>query len=246
MSARRVGVLAPHRELPGELEDVAAAAEERVALWEVVTASSDDHSMEALLATSELSALVAGVERMRRWRPEVVVWCCTSGSFVRGRAHALSQIAAIEAAAAGVPATSTSLAFVEALAALDVDEVAIVGPYPADAVDAFAAYLGEWGIAVRDAVPLGCVGPTVSEQLDAADVERAIVALGSDVAVLLPDTAVWGIEILTELAPRLPMPLLVANQVTLWHAFDLIGIGTGLPAFDALAGVTAPGVTRSA
>lgn len=244
MSARRVGVLAPHRELPGELEDVAAAARERVALWEVITASTDDHSMAALRATSEIGALTAGVERMLRWRPEVVVWCCTSGSFVRGRGHALDQVAAIEAAA-GVPATSTSLAFVEALSALGIGEVAVVGPYPAEAVDAFAGFLGEWGIAVVETIPLGCVGPTVSEQLDAGDVERAIAPLGPDVAVLLPDTAVWGIEILRELAPRLARTLLVANQVTLWHAFDLIGLGTDLPDFDALAGVAAPGATRS-
>lgn len=244
MSVRRVGVLAPHRELPGELEDVAAAARERVALWAVITASTDDHSMAALRATSEIGALTAGVERMLRWRPEVVVWCCTSGSFVRGRAHALDQIAAIEAAA-GVPATSTSLAFVEALTALGIGEVAIVGPYPAEAVDAFASFLGEWGIAVAEAIPLGCVGPSVSERLDDHDVERAIESLAPGLAVLLPDTAVWGIEILLPLAPRLSRPLLVANQVTLWHAFDTIGIDTDLPAFGALAGVAAPGATRS-
>jgi maleate cis-trans isomerase len=245
VSTRRIGVLAPLRELPGELEDVAAAAAEPVALWEVITESTDDHSMPALLATGEIGALLAGVERMRRWRPEVVVWACTSGSFSRGRAGALAQVEAIESAA-GVPATSTSLAFVEAITALAIDEVAVVAPYPREGADAFAAFLGEWGIAVRETVPLGCEGPTVSEQLAAADVERAIAPLGSDVAVLLPDTAVWGIEILTELAPRLAAPLLVANQVTLWHAFDTIGLQTDLPAFGGLRGLQAPGATRSA
>jgi maleate cis-trans isomerase len=245
VSGRRIGVLAPLRELPGELEDVAAAAAEPVALWQVLTESFDDHSMAALLATGEQAALLAGVERMRRWRPDVVAWACTSGSFVRGRAGALAQVEAIEAAA-GVPATSTSLAFVEAAAALGIAEVVVVAPYPREAADAFAAFLGEWGIAVSETVPLGCVGPSVSERLDAGDVERALAPLRSDVAVLLPDTAVWGIEILAELAPRLSAPLLVANQVTLWHAFELIGLATGIPAFGALAGVTAPGLTRSA
>lgn len=244
MSARRIGVLAPLRELPGELEDVAAAAAEPVALWEVITESTDDHSLAALLATGEERALVAGVERMLRWRPEVVVWACTSGSFVRGRAGALAQVAAIERAA-GVPATSTSLAFVEALTALDIGEVAVVAPYPRAGADAFEAFLGEWGIAVRELVPLGCEGPTVSERLVAADVERAIAPLPQGVAVLLPDTAVWGIEILGELAPRIDAPLLVANQVTLWHAFDMIGVATDQPAFGRLASVAAPGVTRS-
>jgi maleate cis-trans isomerase len=244
VSPRRIGTLAPLRELPGEIEDVAAAAAEPVALWQVLTDSADDHGIDALLATGDEAVLLAGVERMARWRPEVVVWACTSGSFVRGRAGALSQVAAIEAAA-GVPATSTSLAFVEAARALGIDEVAVVAPYPEPAADAFAAFLAEWGIAVRATAPLGCAGPSVSERLTAAEVERAIAPLGGETAVLLPDTAVWGIEILAELAPRLERPLLVANQVTLWHAFELIGLATGQPAFGLLAGVAAPGTTRS-
>jgi maleate cis-trans isomerase len=245
VSGRRIGVLAPFRELPGEIQDVAAAAAEPVSLWQVLTDSADDHSLPALLATGEEQVLLAGVERMLRWRPDVVVWACTSGSFVRGRTGALAQVEAIEAAA-GVPATSTSLAFVEAAAALGVDEVAVVAPYPDEASAAFAAFLAEWGIAVRATIPLGCVGPSVSERLVAEDLDDELSALGSDVAVLLPDTAVWGIEILAELAPRRTAPLLVANQVTLWHAFELIGLPTSLKAFAALAGVAAPGVTRSA
>lgn len=244
MSERRIGVLAPYRELPGEIQDVAAAAVEPVSLWQVLTESSDDHSLAALLATGEEQALLEGVERMRRWQPEVVVWACTSGSFVRGRSGALAQIEAIERTA-GVPATSTSLAFVEAAAALGIEEVVVVAPYPEEAASAFTAFLAEWGIAVRETVPLGCVGPSVSEQLSAADIERDIAEFDPAVAVLLPDTAVWGIEILGELGPRRTAPLLVANQVTLWHAFDLIGLETALPAFGQLAGLGAPGVTRS-
>jgi maleate cis-trans isomerase len=145
-----------------------------------------------------------------------------------------------------VPATSTSLAFVEAVAALGVEEVSVVAPYPREAADSFAAFLGEWGIGVRATVALGLPGASSSERLTAADVEREIERLDQAVPVLLPDTAVWGIEILRELAPRLRAPLLVANQVTLWQAFELAGLDTDLPAFDLLAKRPAPGVTRSA
>jgi maleate cis-trans isomerase len=243
VSVRRVGVLAPGRELPGELHDVAASAAEPVALWQVVTASDDDHGIEALRATADERNLLAAVERLARWRPEVVAWACTSGSFVGGRAGALAQVAAIERAA-GVPATSTSLAFVEAAVALGIDAVAVVAPYPDEAAAAFSAFLAEWGIAVRASRPLGCAGPSTSERLTAADLERDVAALDPELALLLPDTAVWGIDLLPELAARRAAPVLVANQVTLWHAFDLIGLDTDLPALGALAGVAAPGATR--
>jgi maleate cis-trans isomerase len=244
VSGHRIGVLAPLREQPGEYNDVAAAAAGQVSLWQVITEAPDDHSLDSLLAAGEESRLLAGVERMERWRPDVVVWACTSGAFVRGRAGALAQIEAIERAA-GVPATSAALAFVEAATALGVDEVAIVAPYPEAAARAFADFLAEWGIAVRQTVTLGCDGPSVSERLTAADLEPELAALDPDVAVLLPDTAVWGIEILAELGPRRAAPLLVANQVTLWHAFTLIGLDTALPAFGGLAGIDAPGTTRT-
>ncbi len=245
VSVRRIGVLTPFQELPGEVEDVVAAAREPAVVWQVITKAADDHGVDALLDTGAEQALLTGVERMRRWHPDVVVWACTSGSFIHGRRGALAQIEAVEQAAT-VPATSTSLAFVEALAALDVDTVSVVAPYPAPAAAAFAAFLGEWGVTVRDSVSLGCEGPSVSQQLVAADVERAIAAVDGGVSVLLPDTAVWGIEIRRELAPRLDVPLLVANQVTLWQAFNLAGMSTDLPELGELSGLRASGVAHAA
>lgn len=239
----RIGLLSPLRELPGEIQDLAAAATPPVALWQVITASSDDHSLAALRATAAEEALSAGARRLARWRPDAVAWACTSGSFVLGRAGALAQVAAIEGVA-HAPATSTSLAFVEALAALGIDEVVAVAPYPAAAAAAFAEFLREWGVAVSAAVALGCDGPSTSERLDAATVERALADVGDGVPVLLPDTAVWGIEIHRELAPRLAAPLLVANQVTLWHALALAGCATDIAALGVLAGVPAGELTR--
>jgi hypothetical protein len=54
--------------------------------------------------------------------------------------------------------------------------------------------------------------------------------------VLVPDTAVWGLELLAALGARHPA-VLVANQVTLWQTFRLAGIATDLPSLGALRGV---------
>jgi maleate cis-trans isomerase len=243
VSLRRVGLLTPFQEIPGEVEDVVADAREPAALWQVVTEATDSHTLEALRETGSGQALLPAVERMRRWGPDVIAWACTGGSFIGGRSGACAQIAAIESVA-GVPATSTSLAFVEALAALEIDRVAVVAPYPEPAAEAFESFLGEWGIAVRGIVSLGCAGASTSQLLTAEDVENAADSLGAAASILLPDTAVWGIEIHRELAPRLSVPLLVANQVTLWHAFELAGMSTDLAAFGDLGGIRAATITR--
>ncbi len=239
----RIGLLAPFHELPGELADVVAEAHEPAAQWQVVTAAEDSHDIPALLATGSDAALRAGVERMLRWRPDVVVWACTSGSFVRGRSGALEQAARIERVA-GVPATSTSLAFAEALAALEIERVTLIAPYPEPATVAFKDFLGEWGVEVERSIHLDCASGTISELLTAADLDDALRAVGEDAPIVIPDTAVWGFELYRELAPRLSVPLLVANQVTLWRAFDLAGMSTDLERFGALRDRAAPGITR--
>ncbi len=240
----RIGLLAPYRELPGELGDTISAAREDALHWQVITAAEDSHAIPALRATGGDDVLRAGVERMLRWRPDVVVWACTSGSFVDGRARALEQVAAIEAVA-GVPATSASLAFAEALVALDIEEVAVVGPYPEPATMRFVGFLREWGVEVADAVHMDCPSGTASEELRASDFDSALAAVGDGLPIVIPDTAVWGMELHRELAPRLPTPLFVANQVTLWHAFQLVGMSTDVESFGALRGRAARGITRS-
>ncbi|HEX2071237.1 MAG TPA: hypothetical protein VHF90_06280 [Thermoleophilaceae bacterium] len=244
MTPRRIGLLAPYRELPGELVDVVAAAPEPALLWQVVTAAADSHELADLRETGSEAVLRDGVERIRRWRPSVVSFACTSGSFIRGRDGALAQAGAL-ARESGVPATSTSLAFVEALGALGVDAVALLSPYPQPATDAFSEFLADWGVAVRSSTALGRPGGRASELLTAGQIEAALGTLDSSLPTLLPDTAVWGLEIQAALAGRLRSPLLTANQVTLWNAFDLAGLATALPAFGPLAGLRGPGLATT-
>ena len=244
MSERRIGLLAPYRELPGELTDVVAAAREPALLWQVVTEAADSHELADLRETGSDGALLDGIERMRRWRPSVVSFACTGGSFVDGRQGALAQAETIERAA-GVPATSTSLAFVEALAALSIAEVALLSPYPQPATDALVGFLAEWGVAVRSSTALGCPGGRESERLGAAEVEAALAALDPGLPTVFPDTAVWGLEIQRQLATPPRGPLLVANQVTLWNAFDLAGMSTDLAELGALAGLRGSGRTTA-
>lgn len=220
-----------------------AQAPEPVAHWQVLTASEDSHDIEHLLATGADEPLLAGVQRMRRWNPDVVAWACTSGSFAGGRGWALAQAKTLERAA-GVPATSTSLAFVEALSALGADEVSVVSPYPEPATRAFVDFLGEWGITVRAFAHLDRASGVASTLLGPDEVGPAVQAVARGVPILLPDTAVWGFELWRELAPRVSPPLLVANQVTLWHAFALAGLSTDVEAFADLREVRPSGATR--
>ena len=128
--------------------------------------------------------------------------------------------------------------------ALDGQTVAVIG-YGSQG-EAHARNLAESGVTV-----------VVGLRPDSGSAERAreaglrvtdaatATAEANVVMVLVPDTAVWGFELFAELGPRLDAPLLTANQVTLWHAFDLAGLSTNMEQFGALRGLAAGGVTET-
>lgn len=231
---RRIGLLAPFAELPGEYMDVVAEASEPAIAWQVVTESPDSHEIPDLRAMGGDEILMNGVKRLKRWRPDIVMWACTSGSFVLGSKGASRQAALLETSSA-VPASSTSLAFSDALRSLGCTTVSVLSPYPEAATQAFLAFLLECGVRVAGAAHLGHPGARSSELLDAETVRSEISDFRTDCPVLLPDTAVWGFTILEQLEGE-THELLVANQVTLWQAFRMLGLSTDSPRFGVLRG----------
>ena len=165
------------------------------------------------------------------------MWACTSGSFVYGPDGAAAQCRAI-AERVGAPASSTSIAFVEAAKALGLERVAVAASYPEDLAAHFRGFLAAGGIEV---VSFGS-----SDIFTAADVGRlpadAVVemALSVDVeaatAVLVPDTAMHTLTCIDALESALGKPVLTANQVTLWGGLRLAGATRPLPGLGALFG----------
>ncbi|MEV1050770.1 aspartate/glutamate racemase family protein [Streptomyces sp. NPDC049887] len=182
----------------------------------------DAHREDALIEMGAADRLAAGVEELRLAGAESLVWACTSGSFVRGRDGAQQQIREL-AQAAGLPASSTSFAFVHAAQALGVGRVAVAATYPDDVTGLFEKFLESAGIGVVAARASGIVTAAevgtwereqVLELARAGDDPRAE-------AVLMPDTALHTAAHLQELEEALGKPVLTANQVTVWEGLRL-------------------------
>src|SRR5262249_48311997 len=84
----------------------------------------DAHRVDALREMGSPERLAAGVEQLRMSGAEAVVWACTSGGFVHGWEGAHEQVRTL-ARTAGLPASSTSFAFVHAAKELGVRRVAV-------------------------------------------------------------------------------------------------------------------------
>jgi len=182
----------------------------------------DEHAVHHLSRTGQLDNLRQSAAILGRLRPSVVIWACTSGSFVHGLEHARAQADAI-GEAAGCAGSSTSLAFARACEHLGVAKVAVLASYPEPAAQAFQRFHAQSGLTVTAMRWLSLSsGPKAAkfgpENLIA---QAAEIKLGDAEALLVPDTAVPAWTIIAPLEERLRIPVLTANQVTLWEGLRL-------------------------
>ncbi|MEU1048444.1 aspartate/glutamate racemase family protein [Streptomyces sp. NPDC005897] len=195
----------------------------------------DAHRVDALLEMGSPRRLEAGVAELRLAGADAVVWACTSGSFVHGWDGAHEQVRAL-AQAAGLPASSTSFAFVHAAKEIGVRRVSIGATYPDDVARLFADFLGAADIEVADVVGSGIitaaeVGTWTEEQVLA--LARAADRPDAE-AVLLPDTALHTAAHIPALEKELGKPVLTANQVTVWEGLRLADRRVNAPELGAL------------
>ena len=151
-----------------------------------------------------------------------MIWACTSGSFVVGRAGAERQVAALRVAS-GRPATSTSIAIVDALVALGARRIAVVATYPEAAALAFQSFLDSFGIAVTSLQWLDARSGLDAAMISQDRVEAAVRQAASENpdAVLIPDTALPTMGLVERLEASAGCPVVTANQATLWAAVGL-------------------------
>ncbi|MFE1023057.1 decarboxylase [Streptomyces sp. NPDC058818] len=195
----------------------------------------DAHRVDALLEMGSAQRLAAGVEELRLAGADAVVWACTSGSFVHGWEGAQEQVRAL-AQAAGLPASSTSFAFVHAVKEIGARRVAIGATYPDDVAQLFAEFLRAAGIEAVGVVSSGVI--TAAEVGTWTESEVLALARAADhpdaEAVLLPDTALHTAAHIPALEKELGKPVLTANQVTIWEGLRLADRRVNAPELGAL------------
>lgn len=197
----------------------------------------DAHRVDALLDLGSAPRLAEGARALSGYNPDAVMWACTSGSFVFGWDGAQEQVAGV-AKLLGLPVSSTSIAFVEAIKHLDVEKVAVAASYPEDVAVHFAEFLRRGGASIVSfgshgiytAAEVGLLTrDQVVDMVRAADVPEAE-------AVLVPDTAMHSLLWLEDLEAAVGKPVLTANQVTVWEGLRISGEAPKLPGLGSLFG----------
>lgn len=186
--------------------------------------SDGHHTPTALLALGATARLAPTGSALVREGARAVVWACTSASFVGGLDWAREQAGTLQDAL-GVPVTSTALAFLEALSALDHRRVDLLSPYPDDVTLRLVSFLREGGITVRHVKALDCPYAADSHRADILAEIRRFRGQHPDASLplLVPDTAVDTLGRLSAIRREAGGVVLTANQVTLWAGLGRLG-----------------------
>ena len=208
-----------------------------VALPLVHTSVNEDaHRVDALIDLGGHDRLAEGARILAASnRLDSLMWACTSGSFVFGWVGAHQQVDKL-AQVSGLPTSSTSLAFVNACHAFGVTKVSVAASYPHDLAECFVSFLQHGDIEViamgsYDIYTAAEVGKLTRNQVIAlvAGAKR-----DTGEAVLVPDTAMHSLAWVDELEAAAGMPVLTANQVTIFEGLRLGGRIPPLPGLGAL------------
>ncbi|MGC4944330.1 maleate cis-trans isomerase family protein [Kribbella sp. DT2] len=233
-----VGLLYPGHSAEDDYPALEARLDGSVRLPVVITSVGEDaHRVDALLDLGRAERLADGASELAASAPDAVMWACTSGSFVFGPEGARNQASGV-AQALGVPASSTSIAFVDALKHLGLTKVAVAASYPEDVARHFVRFLTAGGAEV---VSMGSHGIITAAEVGTLDADRVIdMVKAADhpdaEAVLVPDTAMHTLQIVDNLEAAVGKPVLTANQVTVWKGLQLLGPVPSLPGLGTLFG----------
>ncbi|MBB5924744.1 maleate isomerase [Streptomyces echinatus] len=180
-------------------------------------------SLDLARLVSEHETLGEAVRALTAVSPEVVAYACTSGSFVGGIAGERAMCAAMSVAGA-LPALTTSGALLEALAELGARRVALVTPYTVSVTRALEDYVAQAGARVT-----GCAYMGLTRHIwrvpyrDVVDMARRAARPGTADALFLSCTNLPTYDVIPQLEAELRMPVISANQVTMWAALRRLG-----------------------
>ncbi|MBR1087057.1 aspartate/glutamate racemase family protein [Bradyrhizobium manausense] len=180
----------------------------------------------AALSQFDASVMLPAADLLADAKVDAIAWNGTSASWLGiDRDRSLCQAIT---ARTGVPATTSTLACIEAARTLGTKRVGLVSPYTDDVQRRIGDVWAEEGIAphaerhlgLRDNFSFGEVTPAAI-----ADMVRAVAAEGADAAVILC-TNLDGAAVAASLEQELDIAVLDSVAVTLWRAVGLAGSDT--------------------
>ena len=224
---RRIGVLLPPGNVSVEREFTHFAPDN-------VAFNYNRMSRPVSVSTkSSMLSMVPSLERAARdlaqVHPEVILFACTSGSFLEGRGKE-DELARRINAYTGIPAITTSMAVVDAMSTLGLKRIYMITPYPDDINDEEVLFLEHYGVRVTGYDSFRCEVTDLTAAVSSESVadlalhHRAEIADGDGLFVSC--TQLLTMDKISLLEMELGCSVVSSNQATLWAGLKALGVAT--------------------
>ena len=220
-NVRRIGVLAPpgntamERELPRHVPDDIVINHNRM------SRPGTAITKESLLAM--INSLDRAAHDLAQAYPEVIVYGCTSGSFLAGPGKE-DELGTRIQEITGIPGVTTSTAVIRALKALKAGKVYMITPYPDDVNVEEIAFLTHRDIEVGGWDAFRCPTSEAIRKLSSEQVAELARSHHDEIrkcdALFLSCTNMLSMDQIEPLEAELGVPVLSSNHATLWAALD--------------------------
>ena len=173
-------------------------------------------------------------------RPDLMVFCCTAGSFIKGVGYDKQIIKRLEDRT-GIPSITTTTAVIEGLTTLGVRKVSLVTPYLNQVTEAERLFMEDSGFRVTsaaclnydDAFKIANVGDDEVYEM----VRRSVTAEAE--AIFISCTGLTVMHLIEAIEKEFSLPVVTSNQTTAWSALRKLGIRDQIRGYGALFGCPA-------
>jgi maleate isomerase len=187
----------------------------------------------AAISSDSLLAMAESIERaafdLSQAYPEVILYGCTSGSFLAGIGNEAKVADRIEKFV-NIPAITTSTAVIQALRAMDAKKVFMLTPYPRDITEHEVDFLAHYDIETTRFDTFECATSEAIRTLSSTDVMNKVLshrdAIAKADAVFISCTNLLAMDRLADMEAALGKPVICSNQASLWAVLKLMRIPT--------------------
>jgi maleate isomerase len=177
--------------------------------------------------TGMVEAAPAVARTMTQVDPEMILFCCTSASFFKGHGWDREIIRRLEEAA-GVPATTTSTAVAEALAAVGAKRLFMVTPYRDEINRIEVRFFKDHGFEVARSTTFDCAESRLIDKIQPQAIIDRVLEHRAEVdacdTLFISCTALRSMETVETLEAKLGKPVVTSNASTLWAAMKRLGV----------------------
>lgn len=195
-----------------------------------ITLPRGEVTPESLAEMTENDELERAAEKLKWAEVDVILFACTSGSFIHGMGWDRELINRIEAVS-GTPATTTSTTVIAALGAVGATRVTLCTPYTQDINKIEADYFAANGFPVVAQSGLGLEYDRDIARLEPTDAVDQVSRTDTPDAdaIFISCTDYHVIEAIDRIEASQGKPVVTSNQAGAWGALRLMGVTDSVP-----------------